>query len=129
MKQHSSILSLIIYSLYVFGITPVILHSEGFFKGQQWVIGAFWVTAATSAVVLLLTLTRWVKKYPTPLTWLSAAAGVVSVVTLIYSVTSLDVIYGAPFGHVRSLPAILMLLLTVGALLLIPKAMKSKFKN
>lgn len=122
----------IVTSFYVFGITPVILYSNGIIPAPELVLAAHWVTVVMSPLVILLTLVRWLTKWPTPLTWLQAAFGVVSVNTLIHSYVTLKTVYGGEEGMPGSTVAILavvVLLLTVCAVALTRKAMTNHFKN
>lgn len=95
----TSQITFVITSFYVVGITPVMLYRWKMIPVSPLVLTSYWVTAVMSAVVILLTLVRWVLKYPTPLTWLQAFFGTVSVVTLIFSYNTL---YGYYNGFAES---------------------------
>lgn len=128
----TSQVTFIVTSFYAFGITPVILYSNGIIPASGLVLGAYWVTAVTSPLVILLTLARWFKKYPSPLTWLQAGTGVASVITLIYSYVALKTVYGGEAGMPGSTVAILasvIVVITAFAVYLTWRAMKNKFEN
>lgn len=128
----TSQINFVVTSFFVFGITPVILYRNGFIPGSELILAAFWITAVMSPLVTALTLLRWLTKWPTPLTWLQAAFGVVSVITLIYSYTALKIIYEGETGMPGSTVAILgavVAIITVFAIYLSQKAIKNRFKN
>jgi hypothetical protein len=122
-------LTFIVTSFYAMGITPIILCSNGIIKVSELVLAAFWVTAVMSVIVITVTLTRWLKKYPSPLTWLQAGFGMVAVNTLIHSYVNLKTYYsedGVPGSTIAILAAI-VLALSAFATYLVLKAIKSGF--
>lgn len=128
----TSQITFVVTSFYVFGITPMILYRNGIIPGSELVLTSYWVTLATSLTVIVLTLLRWLTKYPKPLTWLQAAFGVVSVITLTYTYNSLKIIYGgenALPGTTTAILASVIAVITAFAVYLTWRAMKNKFEN
>ena len=128
----ASQITFVITSFYAFGITPILLYSNGIIPGSELVLASYWVTVVTSLAVITLTLLRWLVKYPTRLTWMQGGLGVVAINSLIYSYAVLKTVYNGEAGMPGSTVAILatvVLIITIFAIYLTRKAVASRFKN
>lgn len=124
-------LTFIVTSHYVAGIAPIILCSNGIIQVSELVLTAFWVTAVMSVLVIVITLSRWLVKYPSPLTWLQAGFGVVAINTLIHSYINLKTYYsedGVPISTVAILAAI-VLVISAFVVYLTSRALKNRFEH
>ncbi len=80
---------------FVFGIIPVLLYSWKIIPAMGLVVLAYKFLAMSSPFIVGLTLLRWIKKYPTPMTWFQSAYGVTAICTWGYSSIILMRIYKA----------------------------------
>lgn len=126
----TSQVTFVVTSFYVLGIAPVMLYRWKIIPVSELVLTSYWVTAVMSAVVILLTIVRWVLKYPTSLTWLQTFFGIVSTVTLIFSYNTL---YGYYNGFTESSGSntglIVITLIATFAVYLTKRAWEGRFHN
>lgn len=122
----------IINSCFAVGIIPILLCKWRLIPVSEIILNAYWIVAITSPFVVAITLLRWIKKYPTPMTWLQSAFGVTSVCTWIYASLTLLRFYNNEGLTTNIIAAILVaptVPLSLFAIYLTRKAIKSGFKH
>ncbi len=115
---------------FVFGIVSVILYSWKIIPAMELVVTAYKFVAISSPFIVGLTLLRWIKKYPTKVTWFQSAYGVTASITWIYSSIMLMRIYkteGISTDVIAGILAASIAPLTVLAIYLSVKAYQKRF--
>lgn len=116
---------------FIIGIIPVILYSQKIIPAMELVLTAYKFVAISSPFIVGLTLLRWLKKYPTPLTWFQSAYGATAIITWLYSSIILMRIYKAEGISTDVIAAIIAApipVLTILAVYLSIRAYQKRFK-
>lgn len=125
-------ITLAINAFFVAGITPILLYRWGVIPASEAVVTAYWLVAIISPCVIGLTLIRWVKKFPTLLTWLQGAYGVTAIASWLYSSIVLIRVYSDESREVDGIAALLsvpIIPLSLLAIYLTRQAMKKRYKH
>lgn len=127
-----NLITLVINALFVTGVAPVLLYKQGMLPASEMLVIAYWFIAIASPCVVALTLIRWVKKFPTPLTWLQAGYGITAIYTCLYSSIVLLRHYseeGLATNLTAGLLSIPTIPLSLLAVYLTVQAIKRRFKS
>lgn len=114
------------------GMSTVILYSWKIIPVSETVLTGYQFVAVSSPFVVGLTLLRWLKKYPTQMTWLQSAYGVTAICTWIYASIVLIRFYSNEGTSTDVIAAILVAPiapLAVLAIYLTIKAGKNRFET
>jgi hypothetical protein len=127
-----NLITLVINALFVTGVAPVLFYKLGMIPVSEMLVTAYWFIAIASPCIVTLTLIRWVKKFPAPLTWLQASYGVTAMYTWMYSSIVLLRHYSEE-GLATNLSAAILSVPTIPlsllAVYLTVQAIKRRFRN